>query len=192
VEVLEGHFKPSVLATHVVTLARKYGLHRISVEDSPGAILMQAAVSNYALTTGWDVWIDWQDFNDDTGQRDLRIRNIEADLSTGRLFFNADMKHLKPLMLEFSQYGMLPDSAIPDCVARVADALLPQSIAADFDEDDDAWRAAQERDRYNCLYGRGQYARPEPEPEEVEVMEERMEDRTVNELGMAIIMPGLE
>ena len=118
VEVLEGHFKPSVLATHVVTLARKYQMHRVSVEDSPGAILMQSAIQNYSLTTGWDVGIDWQDFNDDTGQRDLRIRNIEADLATGRLFFNADMKHLKPLMLEFSQYGMLPDNAQFQTVSR--------------------------------------------------------------------------
>jgi len=193
IEVIEGHYKPSLLARNVINLARKYSLHRISVEDSPGAVLMQSAISNYALTTGWDVSIDWKAFDDDTGERDLRIRNLEADLATGRLYFNADMKHLRALMLEFSQYGMLPENAIPDCVARVADEILPQSIAAeDLDDEDAAWKAASERDHFNLLYQKGPYARPEPEPEEVYDDEPRIEDRKFNDLGLEIIMPGLE
>jgi len=191
VEAIEGHYKPSVLAKHVVNLARKYNLHRVSIEDSPGAILMQSAIHNYALTTGWDVGIDWQNFDDDTGERDLRIRSMEALLAGGRLYFNAGMKHLRSVMLEFSQYGMLPDNAIPDCVARVADNL-PQSIAAEeLDDEDAAWNAARERDHFNMLYGRGQYARPEPEPEEIaEEQPDPAADR-YNELGLENILGGL-
>jgi len=191
VEAIEGHYKPSVLANHVATLARKYQMHRISVEDSPGAILMQSAIQNYSLTTGWDVGIDWQDFNDDTGQRDLRIRNIEADLATGRLYFNAGMKQLRALMLQLTQYGMLPNNAIPDCIARVADALLPQSIAREMDDEDEAWNAVRERDKYNMIYGRGQYARPEPEPEEEEAEYTDPNDEPYNELGLENILGGL-
>jgi hypothetical protein len=191
VEVIEGHYKPSVLAKNVVALARKYSLHRISVEDSPGAVLMQSAIQNYALTTGWDVGLDWKAFDDDTGARDLRIRNLEADLATGRLYFNAGMKHLRALMLEFTQYGMLPDNAVPDCVARVADELLPQSIAAELEDEDMAWKAAAERDHYNMLYGRGQYARPEAEPEEQEPEQPDPAEERYNELGLENILGGL-
>jgi hypothetical protein len=193
VEVMEGHYKPSQLARHVVTLARKYSLHRISVEDSPGAVLMQSAIHNYALTTGWDVGIDWKGFDDDTGERDLRIRNIEADLATGRLYFNAGMKYLPALMLEMSQYGMLPDTAIPDCVARVADELLPQSIAAeDLEDEDAAWEAARDREKYNLIYNRGPYSPPEPEPEEIEAVEPRIEDQKFTSQGLEVWLPGLE
>jgi len=191
VEAIEGHYKPSVLAKHVVNLARKYNLHRVSVEESPGAILMQSAIQNYALTTGWDVGIDWQAFDDDTGERDLRIRSLEALLAEGRLYFNAGMKHLRSVLLEFTQYGMLPDNALPDCVARVADNL-PQSIAAeDLDDEDAAWQSARERDHYNLLYGRGQYARPEPEPEEIVEEQYDPAEERYNELGLENILGGL-
>jgi hypothetical protein len=193
VETIEGHYKPSQLSKHVVNLARKYGLHRISIEDSPGAVLAQSAIHNYALTTGWDVGIDWKAFDEDTGERDVRIRNIEADLATGRLFFNAGMKHLPALMLEMTQYGMLPDNAIPDCVARVSDELLPQSIAAeDLEDEASAWEAARDREKYNLIYNRGPYARPEPEPEEMEAVEPRIEDQKFTSQGLTIEIPGLE
>jgi hypothetical protein len=190
-EVIDGHYKPSVLARNVVTLARKHSLHRISIEDSPGARLMQPAIQNYALTTGWDIGIDWKDFEEDTGERDLRIRNIESVLATGRLLFNAGMKQLRALMLQTTQYGMIPESGIPDCIARVADNL-PQSIAADDLEDEAAaWRAAAETDHYNMVYNRGPYARPEAEPEESVIEEPEPGTEPFNDLGLENILGGL-
>lgn len=194
IEVLQGHYKPSSLAKLVVTTARKHHLHRIAIEDSPGARLMQSAINNYALTTGWELGLEWTGAElgeEDTGERDLRIRNIEAVLSTGRLLFFAGLKQLKPLMLEFTQYAMIPENALPDVVSRVADHL-PQSIAAeDLEDEAAAWRAVVERDRYNLLYGRGMYAQPEPEPElEEEEFQEPI--RTLNDQGLEIWIPGLE
>lgn len=194
VDVLEGHYRPSNLAKLVVTTARKHGLHRVSAEDSPGARLMTSAIKNYALTTGWEIGIDWTGDElgeEDTGERDLRIRNIEAVLSTGRLLFFAGLKQLKPLMLEFTQYAMVPENAIPDVVSRVADHL-PQSIAAeDLDDEDAAYKAATERDHFNLVYGRGKYAPPEPEPEEVPDLYTDPNDEQFNELGLENILGGL-
>jgi hypothetical protein len=195
IDVLEGHYKPSSLAKLVVSTARKYNLHRVSIEDSPGARLMSSAIHNYALTTGWELGLDWNGAEvgeEDTGERDLRIRNIEAVLSTGRLLFFAGLKQLKPLMLEFTQYAMIPENAIPDVVSRVADHL-PQSIAADeLDDEASAWRAAAERDHFNLVYGRGKYAPPEPEPEEEpDVNGALIEDERYNELGLENILGGL-
>lgn len=195
IEVMEGHYKPSVLASNVVKLARKYSLHKVSVEDSPGAVLMTSAIHNYALTTGWDMnlqWIGGGEESEDTGERDLRIRNIEAVLASGRLLFNSDMKQRKQLIQQFQQYGMIPEYAIPDAVSRVADNL-PQSIAAEDLEDEDAsWRAAMEADRYNMIYNRGLHARPEPEPEEELIEEPAIEDQTMMDNGLEIWIPGLE
>ena len=195
IEASQGHFKPSVLAQNVVKLARKYSLHRISVEDSPGAMLMQSAIRNYALTVGWDVAITWVgggEETEDTGERDLRIRNLEAVLAGGRLLFNADMKQRKLLIQQFQQYGMIPEFELPDVVSRIADHL-PQSIAAeDLDDEDAAWMAARETDKYNMLYGRGLYARPEPEPEEIAYEEPGIEDQAVMSNGLEVQIPGLE
>ena len=196
VDALQGRYKPSILAKLVVTTARKHHVHRVSVEESPGARLMAPAINNYALTTGWNVGIDWigrseEMAEEDTGERDLRIRNIEAVLSNARLFFFAGMKQLKALMLEFTQYAMIPDNALPDVVSRVADHL-PQSIAADeLGEEELAWDAVKERDKYNLIYNRGQYAPPEPEPEELEAEEPAIEDQPYAENGLENWMPGL-
>jgi hypothetical protein len=193
VDAMQGHYKPSTLAKLVVTTARKHHVHRVTIEDSPGARLMTSAINNYALTTGWTVnleWIEREEGEEDTGERDLRIRNIEAVLSNARLYFFAGMKQLKPLLLEFTQYAMIPDNALPDVVSRVADHL-PQSIAADELEGEDmAWKAAKERDHYNLLYGRGQYAPPEPEPEEAPE-ETAIEDEVLAANGLENWMPGL-
>jgi hypothetical protein len=190
----EGHYKPSSLAKLVVNNARKHNVHRVSIEDSPGARLMIPAIQNYALTTGWHVGMDWiggggdEESEEDSGMRDLRIRNIEAVLSSGRLLFFAGLKHVRRLMMEFTQYGTIPDFGMPDVIARVVDHL-PQSIAADdLGEENLAWKAAQERDHFNMVYNRGQYAPPEPEPEEVE--EEEFEGEFTDE-GLENIMPGL-
>lgn len=196
IDAAEGHYKPSHLAQMVVKTARKYNLHRIYVEASPGARLMQSAIHNYALTTGWSVNIIWtdetQEHPEDTGERDLRIRNLETVLATGRLLIFAGLKQQKTLIQEFTQYGMIPENALPDVVSRVADHL-PQSIAAEgLEEEELAYKSMVERDWYNCIYGRGAYAPPEPDPAEGEVEEEGIEDRKFNELGLEIIIPGLE
>ena len=73
----------------------------------------------------------------------------------------------------------------------MADALLPQSIAADVDEEDSAWEAARDREKYNTIYNRGQFARPEPEPEEIALEQPDPAQDQYNELGLENILGGL-
>ena len=190
-EVLHGHFKPSELARLVVMSARKYGLHEISIEDSPGARLMQSTINNYALTVGWDVHVTWTPFVEDSGERDIFIRNIEADIASSRLLFSNGIVKLKPLIQGFVQYGMIDENGLPDVVAQVA-GNLPQSIAAEEETEESAWEMMRERDKYNLIYGRGAYARPEPEPEEVMVEEPRIEEQELTGQGLETWIPGLE
>ena len=190
-DVMHGHFKPSELARMIVTSARKYGLHEISIEESPGARLMQPTINNYALTVGWDMHINWTPYVEDSGERDIFIRNIEADIASSRLLFSNGIVKLKPLIQGFVQYGMIDENGLPDVVAQVA-ANLPQSIAAENSEEDSAWEMMMERDKYNMIYGRGAYARPEPEPEEVVIEEPRIEDQELTGQGLETWIPGLE
>ena len=190
-EALQGHYKPSVLAKLIVDTARKFGTHHISIEDSPGARRMQSTIQNYALTVGWDMNISWLDFQEDSGDRDTRIRNLEADMSMSRLLFSDGISKLKPLIEGFTRYGMMTENGLPDVVSRVADNL-PQSIAAEgVDDDDVAWEMMRQRDKYNLIYGRGQYARPEPEPEEVAYQEPDPNDAEYTDIGLPNILGGL-
>lgn len=190
-EALQGHYKPSVLAKLVVDTARKFGIHRISIEDSPGARRMQSTIQNYALTVGWDINITWLDFQEDSGDRDTRIRNLEADMSMSRVLFSDGISKLKLLLEGFTRYGMMNENGLPDVVSRVADNL-PQSIAADgVDEDDVAWDTMRERDKYNLIYGRGPYARPDPDPEPEDSEVTEAADEAYNEHGLENILGGL-
>jgi hypothetical protein len=190
-ETIHGHYKPSVLAKLIHDVARRNGAHHVNIEESPGARMIQPAINNHSLTTGWDISITWTEFESDAAERDTRIRNLEPLLATSRLYFSNALK-TKPLIEGFVQYGMTKESGLPDVISRVADNL-PLSIAATELEDEDlAWEMMRERDKFNIIYNRGQYAPSEPEPEEIMFDEPRIEDQRINAQGLEVMMPGLE
>jgi hypothetical protein len=190
-ETIKGHYKPSVLAKIIHDTARKNGMHNIVIEDSPGARMIQPTINNHTLTTGWDISITWMDFEGDSAIRDTRIRNLEPLLATSRLYFSNAVK-IKPLLEGFVQYGQTEETGLPDVVSRVADNL-PISIAAtELDDEDLAWDMMRERDKYNMIYNRGIYTPQEPEPEEIEYEEPRIEDKMFTDQGLEMMIPGLE
>jgi hypothetical protein len=189
VDIVQGHYKPSVMAKMIHDLARKHGLHRVAIEDSPGARIFQPAIDNYALSTGWPVRIEWLPFIEDAGERDIRIRSMEALIATSRLLFSSGVK-TKPLMTGFVEYGMTPETGLPDVISRLADHL-PVSIANEEEDSEDAWEMLRQRDHFNLVYGRGPYAPPEPEPEEAEP-EPYIEDQEFTSTGLQVCIPGLE
>lgn len=190
IDAYKGHYRPSALAKLIVEVARHHHSHDITIEDSPGAVLMQSAIQNEALSVGWNLRIAWKDFEQDAGDRDTRIRNMETLFPATRLIFSDNLRSRKDIIKELSQYGMIDDNGFPDVISRVA-YELPQSIAAEEPESD-SWTAYMERDRYNTLYNRGPYAMPEPEPAEIQAEEQGIEDQQFNEQGLEIWMPGLE
>jgi len=189
VDIVQGHYKPSVMAKMMHDLARKYGLHHISIEESPGARALQPVLETYALSTGWNVYIHWTEFAEDSGERDVRIRSMEALIATSRLLFSSGIK-TKPLIAGFVEYGMIDETGLPDVISRIADNL-PVSVRNE-EADDEDFRMLRERDHYNFIYGRGAYAPPEPEPEEMEEPEPGIEDMTHTSTGLEICIPGLE
>ena len=190
-DVLHGFYKPSVLGKLIHDTARKYGLHTVTIPDAPGARHMAPILANHCLTTGWEIHVNWMEFTEDSGERDTRIRSMEALLASSRLLFNKAIHHMKPLMEAMTQYGMIDENGIPDVVSMVADNL-PVSIAADEVDTELAWQTLMERDKYNLIFNRGQYSPVEPEPEEMEPAAPGFEERQFNDQGLEIMMPGLE
>lgn len=191
VDAVQGHYKPSIMAKMIHDLARKHGLHDVTIEESPGARMMQPVIDNYAISTGWPIRIHWTEFEEDSGVRDIRVRSLEAMIATSRLLFSNSVK-TKPLVTGFIEYGMIAESGLPDVISRLGDQL-PVSIAREDDTDtEDAWKMMRERDKYNMIFRRGPYAPAEPEPEEQAEAEPGVEDIKVGENGLEILIPGLE
>ena len=115
--------KPSVLAVLVNKLARKHGLHRHRRRVSHRrAAHATGHLETMRSTTGVGcVSHNWQESIEDTGERsDTRIRGFETHAeATGRLvLLNRPQGTIKPLMAQFTQYGMMDETAIPDAVSR--------------------------------------------------------------------------
>jgi hypothetical protein len=191
-DVLHGFYKPSTLAKLMHDSARKYGQHTIAILDAPGARHMAPILANHALTTGWDIRVNWIEFSEDAGERDTRIRSMEALLASSRLLISRAIHHIKPLMEAMTQYGMIEENGIPDVISMTADNL-PISIAAEEADSDAAWQSMRETDKFNLIYNRGQYAPVEPEPEEEAVESSpSYEEQRFTDQGLEVIMPGLE
>jgi hypothetical protein len=190
VDVIQGNYKPSEMAKMMHDLARKFGLHRIAIEESPGARSMQPVIENHALTTGWPLQITWTEFEEDSGVRDIRVRSIEALIASARLLFSNGVK-TKPLLTGFLEYGMMDETGLPDVISRLADNL-PVSIANEEDDSDMAYEMMLQNDKYNFVYGRGKYAQIEPSLEEVAAPDPGIEDQQYTESGLEIVIPGLE
>jgi hypothetical protein len=185
VDILRGTFKPSGLAHRIVQLAKKHGVRSVSIEETPGAKYLESAIHNYALTLGWNLNISWLEFQDDDGVRDLRIKGMEPLVTSQRLLFSTAILPLKEMYNQFSNYGMVAETEIPDAVSRVVEHL-PKSLAASSTdaEQDMNWELLKQRDLYDRTHGIGQYAPQEPVVQEVYV-------EPTNKYGLEDILGGL-
>jgi hypothetical protein len=190
VETKHGNFNTSALARNVVELARKYGTHNLSIEQTPGSSFIDPVIRNYAYTTGWHINLNWVEFEVDENMRDQRIKAMQADIASTRLLFNGEINNRK-LFDQFTQYGMIDDFSLPDVVSRAV-GNLPAAIAAEDEDSADslAWEMMKQRDHYNMIHGLGAYADYEPAPE-ASGEEDAGWEPEPNEFGLEEIMPGL-
>lgn len=189
-EVVRGIFSPSVQARRVIELAKRHGTRTVTIVDSPGARHNESAIHNKALEMGYKIMIRWVEHDDDAGARDLRLKGTEPLIAAGRLLFADDLKFMPELMRQFSNFGMVEENEIVECIARVCEAL-PKSIKhPDSPEDDeDAEEMEMQKDAHDRVYGLGRHATPEP----VETPEEYDEEPVMqtNPYGLEDVMPGL-
>jgi hypothetical protein len=166
VEVIRGQFAPTALAKRVVASARRWETHRVEIEDTPGAHTMLNHIRNEALVQNWRVDIRWSEFLQDETARSLAVKSAEPHLVAGRLLFHDDVASLPEVFRQLYHFGMVEDTEIASVIARVA-SKLPASIAAENFEtsDEDQWQEYIAEDAYNRVYGRAQYADPDPVPE---------------------------
>jgi hypothetical protein len=166
VDLVRGQFVPTGLARRVVDLARRWETHRIEIEATPGADSMVNHIRNEAFTQNWRIEIHWSEFLQDETARSLAIKSAEPHLIAGRLLLHDDTPNLQEALRQLYHFGMVEETELASVISRVA-AKLPPSIAAkDFEaSDDEQWNEYIAEDAYNRVYGRAEFAAPEPMPE---------------------------
>lgn len=188
VDVINGTFAPSALAHRVVQQAKRFGAHKVMIEESPGARYFEPAIQNYALALGWTLSITWLEFQEDDGARDLRLKGLEPMITAMRVVFSESMKKLAEVVKQFANYGMIDDNGIVDVIARVAEGLPKSIAAADSNpEQDMAWEMAKQRDLYDRTHGLGNYAPAQPEQQEAPYKPQSAPFGLHDELGCGLI-----
>jgi hypothetical protein len=187
VEVARGQLAPSALARRIVAMAKRWESHRVEIEDTPGARTMLQHIRNEALSENWRLEIFWGDFLQDETARKLSIKSAEPHLLAGRLLFAHDLANAQETFRQLYHFGMVEEMEIASVISRVA-AHLPPSIAAEgFEiENEEAYQAYIEQDAYNRVYGKAEYAEPEPIPES-----ETEWEPAEPAFGLGDCMPGL-
>jgi hypothetical protein len=192
IDVLRGIYNPSAQARKVVELAKKHDVRTVQIIDSPGARHVEHHIHNYALEVGYKVALKWIEYDQDEAARDLRLKTIQPLIATGRVRLSDAIVPMADLMRQFTNFGMVEENEIVECIARICEAL-PKSIksaAAADDDDDEEFERARERDMHDRVYGVGRYAEQEAPPAPVEDYEEEAILQT-NPYGLDDVMPGL-
>lgn len=156
IDNVRGIFTPTSIASRVVQLAKKHYTHRVEIEQTPGSMHLEKHIGNAMLEHHWHVDIEWLDWEQDEGARDVRLRSLEPLVTGRRLFFSESLPHLRELMTQLNAYGMVESTELIDTTARVADTMeVSVSLLASQQASDTRLEEMIERDRYDRLYGMG-------------------------------------
>jgi hypothetical protein len=186
-DVVRGAWRPSTLAFKVVQMAKLYGAHNIEIEETPGAHHHEAALRNAATAAAWQLNIRWLPYDEDDSVRRMRIKSCEPLVKDGWVWLSKKLPHLKELIKQLYNYGLLEENELPDVFARLCAKLPNTTLVSDQDEADDiAWELLKQRDAYDRIYGLGQYAEVETGDEEPEQYVPQYDKGELAE-----IMPGL-
>jgi hypothetical protein len=166
VDIARGIYTPTALATRFVGMAKRWNCHSVEVEDTPGAESMVTHIRNEAIEQDWRIQITWSPYLQDETARQLKIKTAEPHLMAGRLLFADGISNVQEAFRQLYHFGMVEESEVANVISRVA-GKLPASIASDelADLDEEQLTNYIERDAYDRVYGRGQYAAIEPAPD---------------------------
>lgn len=195
IDAMRGIYNPSTQARRVVELAKKHDTRTVSIIDSPGARHVEHHIHNVGLELGYKLMLRWIEFDQDAGARDLRLKSIEPLIPAGRLLFSDEIACMTDMKRQFSNFGMVEQNELVECIARVCEAL-PKSIAHPdaADDEDEAMEREREKDMHDRVYGLGIHAqKAEPAPSFEDIDAAAIADYTpqTNSYGLDDVMPGL-
>jgi hypothetical protein len=148
---------PSLIVEAMIKSLKRYALHRVDIERTPGSEAYDSIIYNASLVEGWLITVNWLE-PDDQSTRDIRIRALEPLLGSKRLVIDEGTRTMRDLRNQLFNFGTIADTELVDTLSRVTQHL-PASILNQNDlADQRAWEEMRERDLHDRVYGMGIYA----------------------------------
>jgi len=167
---------PSLIAEQMITTVKRFGVHRVDIEMTPGWEAFAPVIDNASLVENWPVTVNWLEPDRDPAARDIRIRTTEPLLKAKRLVIDESIRNLREVRNQLFNYGSISSTELVDTLSRVTAHLPASIIYKESLAEQRAWEELRERDLHDRVYGLGIYARQmemvaEPEEEEIDTFE---------------------
>lgn len=162
-DVSRGSWKPSRLAFKVVELAKKWNVHSIQIEETPGARYQEQAIKASAVAQSWKLDIDWKPYVRDGVERSSMVTRMEPLVNSRRLIFSADINCAQTLTDQFVQFGMTDEREIPEAVSSLVDRMprIEATGPAEIVDAMELYQKLKQADLRNRVYALGEYAHVE-------------------------------
>lgn len=189
-----GKYTPSRLAEKIVRECKEHQGEYLIMEDLPGTQYMEAHIRNEMTRRNVSLRMQWMEYEDDDNVRSERIKTLEPQARSGRVFISTAAGKLGELKRQLCNFGLVLENGIIDCISRLAAkvpvSLMRQDIA---DEEIELHLRRQQEMMYHFVYGPQREALAELETRKRQEQEASAAAMSsINNLGMRDILGGLD
>lgn len=120
IDCFRGLWSTEHIINGIFSAHRKWCLRRIGIDDRNGPILLGPGLEQRMREQRVYLPVEFLPVR---GSADMQLKSVEALvplLSSGRMFFSADMPYYDQMLLEFTRFGKYKYSGIPLAVAMLA------------------------------------------------------------------------
>lgn len=165
VDVIRKRYLPDELAYAVAYAIWQYRPEICGVENSNGANFLQNDINRHAASMGITAGIDWFPVSKQFEGKEVRVKELQALMAAGRLWFSNSIPCMDALYKEFVQFGGAHHhDDIPDAIAHLRRYLPAGVIVTPELQYASAIKKIREMEMRDLIYGMGQYEQKDEPP----------------------------
>jgi hypothetical protein len=145
---------PSHQAEMIVQCHRRAQADGMLVLCTPGSNSAWTLLHNEAAKKNLSLKLRWAEWDDNENYRTAQIKQMEPLLKVGRVLFQRAMTKGSDMRSQFVHFGLIEDSGLIECAARLADHVPLSQLRANMAEEELEWqRRARERSQLADFLG---------------------------------------
>jgi hypothetical protein len=137
---------PSHQAEMMVQCHKRAQADGMMVLGTPGSDSAWTLLRNEAAKKNLSLRLHWAEWDDNENYRTHQIKQMEPLLRVGRVLFQRATTKGSELRKQFVHFGLIEETGLIECVARLADRVPLSQLRANMEEEELEWqRRARER-----------------------------------------------
>jgi hypothetical protein len=137
---------PSHQAEMIVQCHKRAHADGMMVLGTPGSDSAWTLLRNEAAKKNLSLKLHWAEWDDNENWRTHQIKQMEPLLKVGRVLFQRATTKGSELRKQFVHFGLIEETGLIECVARLADRVPLSQMRANMAEEELEWqRRARER-----------------------------------------------